>query len=361
MQALSRPLLLLSVATSLANRSDDGEENPGSSEFSDASQPQSDSLTNRASESRVIETQAPEKWMLQLFAELEKEGIVLPERITEDDLRRLYHVANGDFSSFFSSVKRTINWRRNFRFMSVQELEEWSEMVFWHGCDVKRHPCLIIRVQSACSYIMSGERYRLPEVVVSQIEYGILHLVRAEDPLITVLMDCQGLSPFGFPVHMMRSCAVLLQDHYPNRLAALFVVRLPPIARVIAQTLFQVLRPATRRKLRIFGDDYQKFLSEHLQTLPSFLGGDCSCPKCSKSVGKEKTVVGPSIVYEAENVSPHSASASVSAYCSDDFEFIKCDKVLKSIAIGLLLVLLYILLTIRFHNLEGIQLYTSGW
>lgn len=124
---------------------------------------------------------------------------------------------------------------------------------------------------------------------------------------------------------------------------------------------YQVLRPATRRKLRIFGDDYQKFLSEHLQTLPSFLGGDCSCPKCSKSVGKEKTVVGPSIVYEAENVSPHSASASVSAYCSDDFEFIKCDKVLKSIAIGLLLVLLYILLTIRFHNLEGIQLYTSGW
>lgn len=86
-------------------------------------------------------------------------------RITEDDLRRFYHVANGDFSSFLSSVKRTINWRQNFRFMSIQELEDWSEMVFWHGIDAKQHPCLIIRVQSACSNIMSTERSRLPEVV----------------------------------------------------------------------------------------------------------------------------------------------------------------------------------------------------
>lgn len=72
------------------------------------------------------------------------------------------------------------------------------------------------------------------------MEYGILHLVKAEDPLVTVLMDCEGLSPFGFPLHSMRSCAILLQDHYPNRLAALYVVRLPSIARVIARTLFQV-------------------------------------------------------------------------------------------------------------------------
>jgi len=54
-------------------------------------------------------------------------------------------------------------------------------------------------------------------------------------------MDCEGLTPFRFPLQMMRSCAVLLQDYYPNRLAALFVVRLPPIARMIAMTLFQVI------------------------------------------------------------------------------------------------------------------------
>lgn len=368
MQALSRPLLLLSVATSFSNRSDEVEGNPGSSEASDASQTRTDplpgSLTGRASDSSgVNEIQTPEKWMLQLFAELEKEGIVLPERITEDDLRRFYRASNGDFSSFLSSVRRTIDWRRNFQFMSEQELEDWSEMVFWHGFDVKRHPCLFIRVQSACSNVKSGDRFHLPEVLVSQIEYGILHLVDAEDPLVTVLMDCEGLSPFGFPVHMMRSCAMLLQDHYPNRLAALYVLRLPPIARVIAQALFQVLRPGTRRKLRILGEDYQKVLSEHLEVLPSFLGGNCSCPKCLKFMGKDNAI-GPRVEYETDNgrveYETDNVSSLHSAYHADDFEFIKCDKVIKSIIISLLVLLLYVVLTVRFHSLEGIQLYRRG-
>ncbi|GFS29358.1 SEC14 cytosolic factor family protein [Actinidia rufa] len=35
---------------------------------------------------------------------------------------------------------------------------------------------------------------------------------------ITVLMDCEVFSPFRFPMQMMRSCAMLLQDHYPNYL-----------------------------------------------------------------------------------------------------------------------------------------------
>lgn len=55
-----------------------------------------------------------------------------------------------------------------------------------------------------------------------------------------VLMDCHGLSPFGFPIHTMRSCAALLQDHYPNRLGCLMIIRLPQLARVVTQTLFQV-------------------------------------------------------------------------------------------------------------------------
>ncbi|CAO2826123.1 unnamed protein product [Amaranthus hypochondriacus] len=357
MQALSRPLLLLSVGTFLSNRSDDVEEN---SDTSSASQlridPQPDTSANITSvSSEGTEIRTPETWMLQLFGELEKEGIVLPERITDDDLRRFYHVANGDFSSFLSSVKRTINWRKSFRFMSVQELEDWSEMVFWHGFDAKRRPCLIIRVQSACFNTVSEEKSRLPEIVVSQMEYGILHLVKAEDPLVTVLMDCEGLSPFGFPLHSMRSCAILLQDHYPNRLAALYVVRLPSIARVIARTLFQVLRPGTRRKLQILGEDYKEVLTELLETLPSFLGGDCSCPKCLKFIGKANNMVGPSIEYEVENV-----RSSHSAYPNDEFELIKCDRVLKSIVIGLLVLLLCIVYNIRFRNPEVIQLYRRG-
>lgn len=76
--------------------------------------------------------------------------------------------------------------------------------------------------------------------VVSQVEHGVLHLVKANNPQITVLVDCDGLSPLRIPMQIMRSCSSLLQDHYPNRLGCLLVIRLPPVVRVITQTFIQV-------------------------------------------------------------------------------------------------------------------------
>lgn len=75
---------------------------------------------------------------------------------------------------------------------------------------------------------------------VSQVEHGVLRLVDAKNNQITVLVDCEGIPPYRIPLQMMRSCFSLLQDHYPNRLGCLFVVRLPPVVRVIAQALIQV-------------------------------------------------------------------------------------------------------------------------
>lgn len=68
----------------------------------------------------------------------------------------------------------------------------------------------------------------------------MLHLVGADNGRITVLVDCEGLSPLRVPMQMMKSCASLLQDHFPNRLACLFIIRLPPVVRVVAQTFIQV-------------------------------------------------------------------------------------------------------------------------
>jgi hypothetical protein len=76
--------------------------------------------------------------------------------------------------------------------------------------------------------------------VVSQVEHGVLHLVDGENSQIIVLLDCEGLSPLKVPMQMLRSCSSLLQDHFPNRLGCLFVIRLPPVVRVIAQTFIQV-------------------------------------------------------------------------------------------------------------------------
>lgn len=78
---------------------------------------------------------------------------------------------------------------------------------------------------------------------VSQVEYGVLNLVDADNPQITVLVDCERLSPLKIPMKMMRSCSSVLQDHFPNRLGCLFVIRLPAVVRVIAQTFIQVNSP----------------------------------------------------------------------------------------------------------------------
>lgn len=43
----------------------------------------------------------------------------------------------------------------------------------------------------------------------------------------------------------------------------------------------QVLKPITRKKLKIVGEMYKKVLSDYLQELPSYLDGKCTCTKCS--------------------------------------------------------------------------------
>lgn len=43
---------------------------------------------------------------------------------------------------------------------------------------------------------------------------------------------------------------------------------------------YQVLKPATRKKLRIEGELCPKMLAELFQSVPSFLGGSCDCGRC---------------------------------------------------------------------------------
>lgn len=78
---------------------------------------------------------------------------------------------------------------------------------------------------------------------VSQVEYGVRNLVATKDPRLTVVMDCQGTKTFGFPVQMLKSCIVLVQEHYPMRLASFFVINAPPLVRAVANAIIQVKSP----------------------------------------------------------------------------------------------------------------------
>ncbi|OVA18325.1 CRAL-TRIO domain [Macleaya cordata] len=348
MQKLSKPMFFLSIATAFSDESESYQEN--TDEIND-SQPPSEPSAGPSTEDtsfceEVPQSQEPESWLLQLYKELEMQEITLPERINEDELRRFYAAANGSFSCLIPSIKKTIRWRESYKILSAEELEMWSNLVFWHGYDVKLRPCLIVRLGLACSSLASPDRPRFAQAIVSQLEHGVLHLVNIEDPQITVLMDCEGLSPFKFPMQMMRSCSTLMQDHYPNRLGCLFVIRLPPVVRVIAQTFIQVLKPVTRKKLRIEGEMYKNVLSEYLQTVPAYLGGKCTCPKCSTHHNNDSwtrwtegsNMIDPS----GDFTSDESPSVGGNPYFSDVHVSSNCDHVLRTAIIAILMLWIFI-------------------
>ncbi|CAL5388946.1 unnamed protein product [Camellia sinensis] len=269
------------------------------------------------------QSQSSTDWLLQLYAELENQGIVLPE--------------------------------------SGQELEMWSNMVFWHGIDIKYRPCLIVRLGLAGTSLPSHEIPRFVQAVVSQVEHGILHLVDPENSRITVIVDCKGLSPLRVPMQLMRSCSAIFQDHYPNRLGFLFVIRLPPIVRVIAQTFIKVLKPETQQKLKIQGEKYQKLLTENLKTLPAYLGGNCTCTRCS-NLNISKTWL-PRInkvkingtQRKVDIVRTKDASFRHLSYPTDMRMNGNCDQVFQTIVVGILIFWVLIAFVAGIYDPESSQ------
>lgn len=349
MQMLSRPLLVLSVAAAVSEHregsngaSDGTNPSPACSEHPQLSTTES-TLDKSWNYDEASQNQESEDWLIQLHKELARQGICLPERFNKEELRRFYASANGDFSYFVSSIKKTIRWRETYRILPQEELEAWSNIVFWHGYDVKHRPCLIVRVGLACSNLPSEERPRFAQAVISQVEHGILNLVAAENPEVTVLVDCKGLSPLRIPMQMLRSCSSLLQENYPNRLGCLFVIRLPSVVRVVAQTFIQVLKPTTRKKLKIEGEMYHKVLLENLQTLPSYLGGNCTCTKCSTVSGPiTRQHSCPNMINRAESFQIHSDNddmPSPNVTMRHDIDRNRsCEKVLRTTIIGILII-----------------------
>lgn len=361
-QKLSRPLLFLTVATAISDNSDYSGETPDNTDESQAQatqpelpQPQSSPEVRPSAE--ALGPVISESWLVRLKEELEMQGITLPQRINDDELHRFYNAANGDFSCLLSSIKRTIRWRETYKILSLQELEVWSHMVFWHGCDIKLRPCLIVRLGLACSTLAYHDRPRFAQAVVSQIEHGVLHLLNVDDPRITVLMDCEGVSAFKFPMQMMRSCSILVQDHFPDRLGLMFVVRLPPVVRVIAHTLIQVLRPSTRKKLRVLGETYRKVLLEHLQSVPSFLGGHCSCTQCLVlAVGRTQ-----SLTDEADKREPNLnfTGGLGDSYLTELPLRGSLDQILRTAIVGVLMLWIFIAFIASMYGPDGHSLWSS--
>lgn len=323
-QVFSRPIIFLSLATTITDKLDElrGVEECAAREVQTACKEEpSTSSTGGPSlaicpanvERQHVAAQRREyeaENLLLLKEDLERARITLPERINDDELERFLVANNGNVQRCVLLIKRTVRWRNSFYFFPPEELESWSPLVFWHGYDVQMRPSLVIRIGWAYTILKTHERPRFTQAILSHIEYGVTNLLCEEDPRITVIIDCEGMPALGFPVHMFKSCCILVQENYPTRLAALFLVNLPPVVRVIAQaiiqdenaeeaqsqndgeayskifSLIQILKPTTKKKIHVEGDQYTRALTAHYggsSSIPCFLGGSCTCSNCQKA------------------------------------------------------------------------------
>ncbi|KAL3844448.1 hypothetical protein ACJIZ3_001851 [Penstemon smallii] len=368
MQMLSQPLLVLSIVNAFSEHSDNfvlddtaSSQSDGDSQLGSESHSESTSLQcNHDMRAGHENHQAlqPTDWMDDLCKELENLDITLPERINSLELQRFYVAANGDLMSLLSSIKKTIRWREIYRILSVEELEMWSTMVFWHGLDVKGRPCLIVRLGLACTSLPSSDRPCFVQAVVSQVEHGVLQLVDEENNQITVLVDCQGLSPLKIPMQTLRYCCNILQDNFPNVLGCLIVIRLPPVVRVIAQTFIQVLKPVTKQKLRIEGQAYKKVLPECLQMVPLYLGGICTCTRCVKrDTGGRQEILGISnnSTTESGSDSENTEDCPSAEEPTPQYDMIlesDCSQTIRSAVIGILIIWVLIAFIEGIYNPE---------
>jgi len=175
-------------------------------------------------------------------------------------------------------------------------------------------------------------------------------LLNLEDQRITVLMDCEGIPALGFPVQMMKSCSILVQLHYPTRLASLLVVNLSPVVRVIAKAVIQVLKPVTRKKLHIVGDNYRRTLAEYLESIPSFLSGDCTCSHCrGPSVDGGGDILTPNRELLRDQYGEEEQGSYYENEMSTDRSY---NQILRVAIIGLLMVWIIIALLAGFYDPE---------
>lgn len=111
-------------------------------------------------------------------------------RINEDELGRFYTASNNDFSRFVNLIKKTIHWRESYTFLSRNELEMWSSMVFWHGSDAMHRPCLIVRLGLACSTLASRDRPKFSQAVCMFSTAHAVFLLMVLVPKLSELLIC---------------------------------------------------------------------------------------------------------------------------------------------------------------------------
>lgn len=99
----------------------------------------------------------------------------------------------------------------------------------------------------------------------------------------------------------------------------------------------------TRKKLKIEGQMYQKVLAEFLQTLPLYLGGKCTCRKCSETSLSYMQQLHTNRVTEIDGTASFGEGESLAF--DPNYEYgadLNCDQVLRTAIISILMLWVFI-------------------
>uniref|UniRef100_A0A2P2K3P1 Uncharacterized protein n=1 Tax=Rhizophora mucronata TaxID=61149 RepID=A0A2P2K3P1_RHIMU len=113
----------------------------------------------------------------------------------------------------------------------------------------------------------------------------------------------------------------------------------------------QILKPVTRKKLRIEGNMYHRVLSEYLQALPLYLGGNCACKICTNV--SIHVMQQPQTVNMISNVEPGdhvSDDEDMSSLCTNVIPNDNWDHKLRTAVIGILMAWVFVALIAGFYD-----------
>jgi hypothetical protein len=80
-------------------------------------------------------------------------------------VKRFWLASKGDTAKFIRVMRKAMEWRQSYEFMSQSELRAWSPLVFWHLRDALGRPILIIRLGLVCTTLTPAQRPQFAQAV----------------------------------------------------------------------------------------------------------------------------------------------------------------------------------------------------
>ena len=210
--------------------------------------------------------------------------------LVKREFKKIYK--NGEKENFYTDINNTTRFFIAREYKTVKALEMWkkwhdwriqydveniteesisnelsSGKAFWHGYDLGKHPCLIVKIKrhSGLSSIETSVRFG-----VYLLEKGIKLAEEAGQQKLVVIWDREGFNRRNFDSSMfktLKEISAVLQDYYAERLHGLFILHPNFFFKTVYGMIKPFLNAKTRSKIKIIdrsSETYKYFTSENL-------------------------------------------------------------------------------------------------